>query len=136
MLNTLDISTSGLVAQRQWMNTIASNIANVRTTRDENGNVSPFQRRFVTFSAQEQSKNKNGAAGVAVEIQVDTESKPQLLYQPNHPDANAEGFVAFPNIQMIEEFTNALLASRAYEANIAAIDMTKQMATTSMRILG
>lgn len=136
MLNTLDISTSGLVAQRQWMNTIAANIANVRTTRDEDGNVTPFQRRFVTFTAEEQSKNKQGTAGVSVEVEVDTDTKPQLQYQPNHPDANAEGFVAFPNISVIEEFTNAMLASRAYEANISAIEITKQMASTSLRILG
>ncbi len=136
MLSTLDISTSGLVAQRQWMNTIAANIANVRSTRDEDGNVSPFQRRYVTFTAQEASKQKNGAAGVALEIHVDTESEPRLEHLPNHPDANADGKVAFPNINMINEFTNAMLASRAYEANIAAIEMTKQMASTGMRILG
>ncbi len=136
MLRTIDISTSALIAQRQRMNTIAGNIANVNTTRDADGNLSPFQRRLVTFSADTDSLDGNhGGVGVNHNVQIDTETPPRKVYDPGHRDADADGNVSYPNINLVTEFVNALEAGRAYEANIAAIDMTKNMTELGMRIL-
>jgi len=136
MLRTIDVSTSGLIAQRHRLNTIAENIANVNTTRDAEGNPAPFQRRFVTFSADtSEPKSTAGGAGVTFQVNVDSSSPPRMEYHPNHPDADDNGMVAFPNVNMVTEFVNALEASRAYQANVAALEITKEMAQTSLRIL-
>jgi len=133
MFHSLDVSTSALVAQRHRMDTIAANIANLNTTRDEHGEPTPFQRRLVTFQAKEMT----GGAGLGVvhKVEVDDESPPRKVYQPTHPDADADGNVLFPNINQVTEFVNALEAGRAYEANIAAIEMAKQMMQQTLRIL-
>jgi len=136
MLRTIDISTSGLVAQRQRMNTIAGNIANINTTRDADGNVAPFQRRFVRFSADTNSRNaESRGAGVTYRVDVDSQTPPRKVYDPSHGDADADGYVSYPNINMVTEFVNALEASRAYEANVAAIEITKQMTELGLKIL-
>ncbi|GAB4135779.1 MAG: flagellar basal body rod protein FlgC [Planctomycetaceae bacterium] len=137
MLRTIDISTSGLVAQRQRMNTIAGNIANVHTTRDADGNPRPFQRRMVTFSAaQDSSLSESRGVGVTFQVEVDPSTTPRQVYEPGHPDANAQGIVSYPGINIIHEFVNAMEASRAYEANVTVIEMSKEMASLGMRILG
>ena len=124
------------MAQRHRMNTIAGNLANLNTTRDSDGNLSPFQRRLVTFSADtHQGDAADRGMGVEFHVETDTETAPRLEYDPGHPDANADGYVAYPNIDMITEFVNALEASRAYQANIAAIETSKEMAQLSLRIL-
>lgn len=136
MLRAIDISTSGLVAQRQRMNTIAGNIANVHTTRDDEGNAVPFQRRLVTFAAADTTDPSNArGTGVTYQVEVDTEGKPRAVYEPGHPDADAEGFVSYPDIDVIREFVNAMDASRAYEANVTVIELSKEMANLGMRIL-
>ncbi|HUG93694.1 MAG TPA: flagellar basal body rod protein FlgC, partial [Planctomycetaceae bacterium] len=128
-------STSALVAQRQRLNTIAGNIANLHSTRDADGNVAPFQRRLVTFArAPEQARN--GAAGeVQYRVEIDAQTPPRRVFEPGHPDADAEGYVSYPNIDLITEFVNALEAGRAYEANVAAVEVTKEMAQLGLRIL-
>jgi len=136
MLEAIDIGTSGLVAQRHRMNTIAGNIANVHSTRDEEGNLSPFQRRIVTFRADEPyPESSTNGVGVEFHVEYDTQSQPRKVYDPGHPDADGEGYVSFPNINLITEFVNALEASRAYEANVASIDISKEMANLGLRIL-
>jgi len=136
MLKAIDISTSGLMAQRQRMNTIAGNIANANTTHDADGNAVPFQRRLVRFSAAENSASSNrGAVGVRYQVEVDTASEPRRVLDPGNADADENGYVSYPNVNMITEFVNAMEASRAYEANVAAIDITKQMANLAMRII-
>lgn len=135
MFHTIDISTSALVAQRQRLNTIAGNIANAGTTRDADGNLAPFQRRFVTFSAGEDLRESSGGTGVEYQIEIDMESPSRRVYEPGHPDADADGYVAYPNINVITEFVNAMEASRAYEANVATIEMSKEMANLTLRIL-
>ncbi|MBL4883549.1 MAG: flagellar basal body rod protein FlgC [Planctomycetaceae bacterium] len=132
MFKTIDIITSGLVAQRQRLNTIAENVANVNTTRDKDGNASAFQRRLVTFSAE---KRNGKAVGVEFEVQKDTASEPRRVLEPGHPDADLEGYVNYPNINLVTEFVNALEASRAYEANIAAFNTTQQIGEMALRIL-
>ena len=133
MFGTIDISTSALIGERQRMNTIAGNLANLNTTRDADGKAAPFQRRFVTFSAQ--SENPDTPSGVTYQISVDTTSPPRRVYEPGHPDADKEGYVSYPNIDMMNEFVNAVEASRAYQANLVAIDMAKQGFAESLKIL-
>jgi flagellar basal-body rod protein FlgC len=136
MLRTLDISTSGLMAQRERMNTISGNIANINTTRDEQGKPSAFQRRLITFSPEKvPGGDPAGGVGVSFEVGVDPSAQPRLVYQPGHPDANAEGNVAFPGISLTTEFVNAVEASRAYEANMGAIDITKGILSETLKIL-
>lgn len=137
MFQTLDLSTSGLVAQRHRMNTIAANIANANTTRNPQGEVAPYERRFVTFLAQA-SRNISSTKGVGVDfqIEVDRDAQPRMVHEPGHPDANADGFVAYPNINLTSEFVNAIEASRAYEANVATLDLTKDMFQQTLRLIG
>ncbi len=132
MFKTIDIITSGLVAQRQRLNTIAENVANVNTTRDAEGNVAPFQRRFVAFSAE---KTDGKAKGVEFEVQQDANAQPRRVYEPGHPDADPNGYVDYPNINLVTEFVNALEASRAYEANIASFNTTQKIGDMTLRIL-
>jgi flagellar basal-body rod protein FlgC len=135
MYKSLDISASALVAQRQRLNTIAGNIANLNTTRDAKGEIRPFERRFVTFSANQQISDAEGGVGVSFQVEKDALAPVRRVYQPGHPDAGQDGFVDYPNIDLTQEFVNALEASRAYEANIAAMEMTKEMANSTLRII-
>lgn len=145
MLRALDISTSGLVAQRQRMNTVAANIANAQTTRNEAGELSPYQRRIVQFHAASASETNGGkfvpghgmtgGDAVGYEVLVDEQSKPRLVHSPGHPDADEQGYVKLPDVDLVTEFVNALEASRAYEANVTTLEMTKAMSQMSMRIL-
>ncbi len=139
MFHSLDVSNTGLVAQRQRMNTIAGNIANINTTRDSKGQPSPFQRQIVLFQAESgtdgsQDGKQVAGVGVHVKVQTDPEAKTRKVPDAEHPDA-VDGFVSYPDINLNEEFVNALEASRAYEANVAAIEASKAMMTQALRIL-
>lgn len=138
MFAALDISTSALVAQRLRMTAIAGNLANIMTTRNENGEPEPYQPRFVVFQVDD-SVGAFGAAGVRVASVERDPVEPIYRYDPHHPDAIKTGpyagYVAYPNINMMTEFTDAILAARAYEANVGAIEITKDMAQQTLRIL-
>jgi flagellar basal-body rod protein FlgC len=139
MISTMDISTSALVAQRVRINAIASNLANMSTTRNEAGELEPYQARFVLFQTDDEVATPHGAAGVKVSS-VETETvEPLYKYQPNHPlaitDGRWKGYVAYPRINMTEQFVDALEATRAYEANIGVIETTKNMGQQTLRIL-
>ena len=141
MIRALDISTSGLVAQRIRLDTISSNLANLNSLeRDENGHMQPYQARYVIFQADEQLETKDGGVGVKV-ARVETEKvEPLYRWQPSHPyaikDGPKKGYVAYPNVNMTAEMVDALVATRAYEANIGAMELSKNMAQQSLRILG
>jgi flagellar basal-body rod protein FlgC len=140
MVTALDISTSALVAQRTRLNAIAGNLANLSTTRNENGELKPYQARFVVFQTDEELSTVQGASGVKV-ASVETEKKePLYKYQPNHPhaiqDGKWKGYVAYPNIDMTAEFVDALEATRSYEANIGVMEITKNLGQQTLRILG
>ncbi len=136
MLRTIDISTSALIAQRQRLNTIAGNIANLNTTRDADGNPVPFRRRLVVFSADTENFDpETGGVGVDYRIEIDNKTPFRRVYDPGHQDADEDGYVTYPNIDLVTEFVNALEATRAYQANVAAIEMTKQMAELSLQII-
>jgi flagellar basal-body rod protein FlgC len=134
MFDTLDISSSGLTAQRIRLDTIAQNVANMNTTRDAAGKLNPYRRRFAVFSPGTVDNPTSG--GVHVQsIQVDDKSKFRLKYDPSNPDADKEGNVHLPNMDMSIEMVNALEASRAYEANVTTMEVTKSMITASLRLL-
>lgn len=138
MFSSLNASTSALIAQRTRMNAISGNLANLSTTHNEKGEPEPYQPRYVIFQADE-SVGGNGAAGVRVKsVEID-DLEPKWVYQPHHPDAVREGprkgYVAYPNINMMTEFTDALEAARAYEANLGAIEIAKDLQQQTLRIL-
>jgi flagellar basal-body rod protein FlgC len=139
MIQALDISTSGLVAQRTRLNAITGNIANVSTTRNEMGETVPYQSRTVVFEVDENTATSDGGIGVRV-ASVETEDKePLWRYQPGHPDAQTagdkKGYVAYPNINVINEFVDATEATRAYEANLGVIEVTKSLSAQTLRII-
>ncbi len=139
MLPALDVSTSALIAQRVRMNAISGNLANMSTTHNEAGEAVPYQPRFVIFETDE-DVGAHGGAGVRVgSVEID-DVEPRYKYQPNHPDAIREGpkrgYVAYPNVNMMTEFTDALEAARAYEANLGAMEIAKDMGQQTLRILG
>ena len=140
MISALDISTSALVAQRVRLDAISSNIANMSTVRNENGEMAPYEGRFVIFQTDEEKKTKHGAAGVKI-ASVETEKvEPNYKYEPGNPMAIKEGkwqgFVAYPKINMTEQFVDALQATRAYEANIGVMEISKNVGQQTLRILG
>ncbi|TCK97885.1 flagellar basal-body rod protein FlgC [Natranaerovirga hydrolytica] len=139
--SSLNTSASGLTAQRLRMDTISQNIANVNTTRTENGG--PYRRKTVVF--EENNNNKfgdvlnakmNGYSGSGVKItSIIEDTRPfEQVYDPTHPDANEEGYVLMPNVNVVEEMTNMISANRSYEANVTAINATQGMATKALEI--
>jgi flagellar basal-body rod protein FlgC len=135
MFNSLDVSTSGLVAQRTRLNAISSNIANMSTTRNEYGEPVPYQPRYVTFQTDKANSTPGGGAGVRVGSVQQSNEPPKLKYEPGHPDADARGFVRYPAVDMTTEFVDALEATRAYEANVGVIEISKNMTEQSLRII-
>lgn len=135
------ITSSGMTANRMRMNTIASNIANVNTTKTPEGG--PYRRKDVVFEAMPDAKSfgeiltkPEDVAKQRVQVSdvtVDMKA-PLLKYEPNHPDANEEGYVAYPNIDLMTEMTNMIQATRSYEANVSAMGAIKEMAITSLEI--
>lgn len=135
MLNSFDISTSALVAQRARLNAISSNIANMSTTRNERGEPEPFVPRYVTFQTDHNITSSGGGAGVKVaSVEFSTEP-PNMKWDPGHPDADANGYVAYPNVDMTYEFVDALEASRSYEANVGVIEVSKNIIENTLRIV-
>jgi flagellar basal-body rod protein FlgC len=135
MFSSLDVSTSGLVAQRARLNAISSNIANMSTTRNERGEPEPYQPRYVTFETDTSLTTPSGGAGVKIGgVEYSTEP-PHMKYDPGHPDADSRGFVSYPAVNMTMEFVDALEATRAYEANVGVIEVTKNMTEQTLRII-
>jgi flagellar basal-body rod protein FlgC len=133
MFDALDISSSALKAQRTRLDTIAANLANLNTTRGADGRAEPYRRRFAVF-APGRSENVS-APGVRVSaIELDR-SNFRKAYEPGHPDADAEGYVRYPNVDLAVETVNAMEASRAYEANVTAMEVTKAMINSTLRLI-
>ena len=140
-LTALKISSSALSAQRLRMDVISSNLANVSTTRSPEGG--PYRRRDVVFSSQPVTSsfeevlgsevNKKLQMVEVVDISVDS-APPKMIYDPRHPDANAQGYVGMPDISVIKEMVNILSATRSYEANVAVVNATKSMAMKALEI--
>ncbi len=122
---TLKISASALWAQRQRMNVIASNMANVNSTRTEQGG--PFKRKEVIFSTNPINPVSAHVEGVKVVDIVETDEPFKLVHDPSHPDARSDGYVEMPNINVIEEMVNMMMSYRAYEASVSTFNITKTM---------
>ena len=159
-LNSFDISGYGLSAQRVRVNTISSNIANAQTTRTEEGG--PYRRKEVVFKAIDFNEKFNKALGemtqsafyedplnegefgkkvnpAIMSVVIDKisrdDSEPKLKYEPNHPDADANGYVAYPNINPVVEMADLVEATRSYQANVAAFESAKGMANSAISLL-
>jgi len=141
---SLRIGASGLTAQRLRLDLISNNIANAQTTRTEKGG--PYQRQDVVFMAEGSNPALPGPVaarrntlgnlqgGVKVsEILTDTTGGPRV-YDPTHPDADADGYVNYPNVDIVVEMTNMLSATRSYEANLTTIEAIKRMAIKALEI--
>lgn len=133
MFDALDISASALLAQRARMDTIAANVANIDTVRGENGEKAPYRRRFVVFGTGQ--ANDPAAPGVHVKSVEFDPSPFRKMYDPGHPDADANGYVQYPNVDLAIEQVNMIDASRAYEANITMMETTKAMINSTLRLI-
>ncbi|MDR3279051.1 MAG: flagellar basal body rod protein FlgC [Synergistaceae bacterium] len=146
IFKSIDIAGSGLTANRLWMDTISGNLANVNTTRTQGGGpyirrVPVFQERMMEAVGGQDDRTSKGwfgfhaASGVRVaDIGTDA-TPPRLAYQPDHPDANAEGYVAYPNVNVVREMADMMVASRAYEANLTVVDTAKTVWNSSLDIM-
>ncbi len=139
MISALDISTSALVAQRTRLNAVSGNIANISSLKDENGEANPYRSREVVFQTDEHSSGRPGPAGVKVsEIRTD-DSDPLYRYQPDHPlaieDGEWKGYVAYPNIDLTTQMVDALETTRAYEANVGVMEISKNIGRETLTIL-
>lgn len=157
--SALEISASGLSAERKRMDAIASNIANANTTKTEEGG--PYKRKITTFNEttkttpfdqildsekmklrttnnshllpEDYGRDKYKLDGVEAKINRD-KSEPNLIYDPTHPDANSEGYVSMPNINVVSEMVDLINSSRSYEANVTALNAFKGMARNALMI--
>jgi flagellar basal-body rod protein FlgC len=139
IFSALRISSSGLTAERMRMDVIADNIANAETTRTAQGG--PYIRKVVSFSENvERALSKDGnyenrLAGVTVnKIMKDESTAPKKVYDPSNPDADANGYVLMPNVNILNEMVDLITASRSFEANVTAINSEKQMAMKALEI--
>ena len=140
-MTALDIGASGLAAERTNINIISMNLANVKTTRTPEGG--PYQRKSVLLnsvevdqpcSAHMQSAVDRELRGVRV-MHIATDTRPfKLVFEPGHPDADEQGMVKYPDINMVEEMANLMTAQRGYEANVSTIDAVKSMYNKALEI--
>jgi flagellar basal-body rod protein FlgC len=125
-MESIDVSASALAAQRLRMDLIASNLANAETTRTAEGQ-GPYKRMQAIFETMEDG-------GVQVKEVMADPRPPQMVFQPGHPDADANGYVAMPNVNAVEEMTDLVSATRSYEANVTALNASKAMTRKALEI--
>jgi flagellar basal-body rod protein FlgC len=137
LLTAIEVNASGLTAQRKRVELSSSNLANSQTTRTESGG--PYRRKdvvFQTLSFQDSlgAAVGDGVEGVEVSDVVEDQTPFDRRYEPGHPDADAEGYVSYPNVNAMAEMSNIVSASKSYEANIAAIGILKTMVARTLDI--
>jgi len=140
MFGAINAAASGLSAERLRMDVISNNIANVNTTRTAEGG--PYRRQVVVFEpragnmafSQVLSEHIDAGQGVRAVGIIKDESPLRKVYDPNHPDANNEGYVEMPNINIVSEMVDMITATRAYEANVTAVNAAKNMALKALEI--
>lgn len=141
-----NVATSGMSAQRSRINVVSSNIANAQTTHTVDGG--PYKKQNVVFQEmlldnQGRKKELNSEKtidplslrGVGVKEILESKEQPMMKYEPNHPDANKDGYVAYPNINPVIEMTDLIEAMRSYEANVSSFKTQKDMDTKTLEIL-
>jgi flagellar basal-body rod protein FlgC len=134
----MEVSASGLAAQRERMNVASSNLANAQTTQAAGG-TGPYKRRDVVMSSvpvpeAQGSQFADAVHGVAVTQITQDNKPPRMEYDPGHPQANAQGYVAYPNVNPVEEMVDMITASRAYEAGVTAMSTAVNMAEKALSI--
>lgn len=143
MFRAIDTSASGLTAERLRMDVISNNIANVNTTRTEDG--APFRRKMVIFQArsaqgrwpfQDRIRPQEPGKGVRVNAIQEDMTPFKMEYDPSHPDADAEGYIRRPNINIVHEMVDMITATRAYEANVTCINSAKDITNAALNIGG
>lgn len=142
LFQSFNINASGMTAQRFRMDVISENVANVNTTRTEDG--TPYRRKIVTFQEKDvtpfskvlnNTKEAYLGNGVKVSsVKEDTTSDYIKKYDPSHPDADADGYVSYPNVNIVTEMTNMIDASRSYEANVTAFQTSKAIALKGLEL--
>ena len=143
MFDAFDINATGMTAQRFRMDIISQNVANASTTRTSDG--SPYVRKVVTFTEKDsqtpfhhvlnKATDRYSGKGVKINgVYEDKESQMNMVYDPSHPDADENGYVLYPNVNIITEMTNLIDASRSYEANATAFTSSKNIATRGLSI--
>ncbi len=140
IFQTLQISSSALKAQQIRLNTISSNIANIETTRTPDGG--PYKKKTVifqtmpvsTFDKHLSQSMRKAMQGVEVSKIVTMDSPAKKVYDPSHPDANKDGYVSMPNINLLKELADMMTATRAYEANVTTVKSAKRMALKALEI--
>jgi flagellar basal-body rod protein FlgC len=137
VFSAMEVAASGLTAQRSRMNVIAGNLANARTTKTEDG--TPYKRLDPVFTASPLAGGSADPVMRAVQTvqvsEVRADQTPgQMVYDPGHPDANGEGYVEYPNVNVVSEMVNMMSASRAYEAGVTSIESLKAMARAAIKI--
>jgi len=138
MFNVYEVLASGLSATRLRVNVLASNVANAETTRTAEGG--PYKRKDVVQIARDVPGNfqteldRMSLAKPAIQGVIEDQAEPRLVYQPGHPDANTDGYVAYPNINIVTTMTDLMSASRLYQANVTALETARQMAQDAMSI--
>ena len=143
VFTAFDINSSGMTAQRYRMDIISENVANANTTRTEDG--TPYRRKVVTFQEKGSQTNfshvlnkatdKYSGTGVRIGgVYEDQVSEMKMVYDPSHPDADENGYVSYPNVNIVTEMTNLIDASRAYEANATAFEASKAIAQAGIQI--
>lgn len=140
--SSMNISASALTAERTRMNLISSNLANANTTRTPEGG--PYKRKDAVFSAAPAQAGSFGgtlsgaiakdAKQVEVTQIIEDQSAPRMQFDPSHPDADARGYVAMPNVNVMEEMADMINATRTYEANVTAVQAAKSMAMKTLEI--
>jgi flagellar basal-body rod protein FlgC len=141
LFSALQVSASGMAAQRTRAEMLVENMANADTTRTPEGG--PYRRKDVVFTSAVQAspfgavfqRESESAQGVSIASVVQDNGPPELRYLPGHPDADSTGYVAFPRMNPAEEMVDLLNASRSYEGNVAAMTAVKDMITNSIAIM-
>jgi flagellar basal-body rod protein FlgC len=126
------VSGSGMTAQRLRLDLIAGNLANVHSTRTPQGG--PYRRQFPVFAQHLANTGAFSGAGVVVEAILQDQSQPQKVLDPGHPDADAEGYVSYPNINVADEMVDMILANRAYQANATVFETSKDLAEKALEL--
>ena len=137
VFSAMEVAASGLTAERSRMNVIAGNLANARTTKTDDG--TPYKRLDPVFVAKPLAANSTDPVMKAVHKVEVAEVRPdaspgQMVYAPGHPDANASGYVEYPNVDVVSEMVNMMSATRAYEAGVTSIESLKSMARAAIKI--
>jgi len=142
IFNAIDAAASGMSAERLRMDVISNNIANANTSRTAEGG--PYRRQMVVFEPRSNetsfaqimatAQQQNSESGVRVTGIVKDQSAPRMVYDPGHPDANKEGYREMPNINIVTEMVDMMTATRAYEANVTAVNAAKNMAMKALEI--